>query len=76
MDEIQAAVLSVKLMGLDKDNERRREVAKYYSENIKNPHIKLPFVGKWEGHVFHQFVIRCQTRDKLQQFCKIMGLKL
>lgn len=42
LDEIQAAVLDVKLKYLDKDNERRREIATYYRENVKNPKIILP----------------------------------
>lgn len=42
LDEMQAAVLDVKLKGLDEDNQRRREIAKFYRENIKNPAIILP----------------------------------
>lgn len=45
LDEIQAAVLKVKLKYLDKDNQKRREVAKYYCENIKNPKIILPLIA-------------------------------
>ena len=43
LDEIQAAVLDVKLKYLDEDNEKRREIAEYYLENIKNPKIILPY---------------------------------
>ena len=49
LDEIQAAVLDVKLKHLDEDNLRRRKVAQYYIENIKNPDIVLPKVADWDA---------------------------
>lgn len=67
LDEIQAAVLDIKLEYLDKDNQRRREIAKYYRENIKNPKIILPKVYDENAHVWHIFAIRCENRDKLQK---------
>ncbi len=67
MDEIQAAILSVKLKYLDADNDRRRELARYYLGNISNPHIILPNTKDWDAHVFHLFVIRTNYRDKLQK---------
>ena len=67
LDEIQAAVLDVKLRHLDEDNARRKEVAKYYIENIKNPDVVLPIVKDWDAHVFHIFPIRCARRDELQK---------
>lgn len=74
LDEIQAAVLRVKLKGLDKDNLRRREIANYYCENIKNIKISLPDI-KDEGsllkrldHVWHLFVIKTKQRDQLQEY--------
>lgn len=71
IDEIQAAVLNVKLPYLDEENTRRREIAKYYIENITNPAIALPKLPKDElTHVWHVFVVRCQQRDKLQQYLK------
>ncbi len=48
LDEIQAAILRVKLPRLDADNQRRREIAQYYSENIKHPDIILPTVNSSE----------------------------
>ncbi len=65
LDEIQAAILSVKLSGLDQDNWRRKEVARYYLEHINHPEIALPTVSDWEAHVFHLFVIRSARRDAL-----------
>ena len=70
LDEIQAAVLDVKLPHLDKDNQRRREISKYYRENIKNPAIILPKTYDEMAHVWHVFAVRTQNRDKLQQYLK------
>lgn len=68
LDEIQAAVLSIKLRYLNEDNARRQEVAKYYIEHIKNTAIVLPKVENWSSNVFHIFPIRCEKRDKLQKY--------
>jgi dTDP-4-amino-4,6-dideoxygalactose transaminase len=65
LDEIQAAVLDVKLKYLDTDNARRREIAKYYRENIKNPRIILPNVYDEMAHVWHLFVVRAEDREGL-----------
>jgi len=67
MDEIQAAFLSAKLKYLDTENEIRREIADYYSDNIKNEQIILPMqeIHK-DSHVHHIFVIRTKEQDKLQ----------
>jgi len=67
LDEIQAGILDVKLPYLDKDNERRREIAKYYRENIKNSKITLPKTYDEKAHVWHVFVVRCADRDGLQK---------
>lgn len=68
LDEIQAAVLDVKLKHLDEDVELRKKVAKKYLEGIKNPKIVLPKIFDWNQHVFHLFPIICENRDELQQF--------
>lgn len=68
LDEIQAAVLNMKLSYLDEITSSRREIAKYYVENIKNPKIILPQVKDWDAHVFHIFAIRCTKRDALQKY--------
>lgn len=67
LDEIQAAVLDIKLKYLDADNTKRREIAEYYQENIKNPKIILPKTYDKEAHVWHVFVIRCNDRENLQK---------
>ena len=70
MDELQAAVIKIKLKGLNEDNCKRRDVAELYLREIHNEHIILPSqpVSK-ENHVWHLFVIRVKAnRDKLQQY--------
>lgn len=71
LDELQAAFLDVKLKYLDAENQRRREIAQYYCENIKHPDIILPTANgqqlKAKSHVWHLFVIYTQNRNKLQE---------
>lgn len=68
LDEIQAAVLDVKLKFLDEDNQRRREISKYYRENIKNSKIILPKTYDEKSHVWHVFVVRTTERDRFQKY--------
>ena len=68
LDEIQAAVLSVKLKYLDSDNQCRKDIAKFYIENIKNQNIVLPKVSDYNSNVFHIFPILCKRRDELQVY--------
>lgn len=75
LDEIQAAVLDVKLKYLDKDNDRRREIAKYYRENIKNPKIILPETYDENASVWHVFVVRTQNRDEFQKYLSDNGIQ-
>lgn len=75
LDEIQAAILDVKLPYLDSDNARRREISKYYRENIKNPEIILPKVYDENSHVWHIFPIRTKNRDNLQKYLEENGIQ-
>lgn len=75
LDEIQAALLAVKLKYLDAETIRRREAANYYLRNISNPKITLPSVTTEEGHVFHVFVIRVQDREHFQQYLSTNGIE-
>lgn len=70
LDEIQAAILDVKIPYLDSDNTRRREISKYYRENIKNPKIILPKVYDENAHVWHVFAVRTEQRDEFQEYLK------
>ena len=74
LDEIQAAMLSVKLKYLDQDNQKRRAVARFYRENIVNPQIVLPQVKNEESHVWHIFAVRCARRDELQKYLSDNGI--
>ena len=74
LDEIQAAVLDVKLKYLIEDNAHRKEVAKYYIDNIKNPLITLPDILPYEQNVFHLFPILCEKRDDLQKYLEDNGV--
>ena len=57
-DEIQAAMLRVKLRHLDKEIEERRTIAEYYSAHIDDAKVVLPAVRERESHVWHLFVVR------------------
>ena len=74
LDELQAAFLRVKLRYLDERNERRRQVAIFYLENIKNPIFSLPEEGNTLGHVWHLFVVRSLHRDSLQSYLAGKGI--
>lgn len=74
LDEIQAAVLDVKLKYLVEDNAHRKEVAKYYIENIKNPLITIPDTLPYESNAFHLFPIMCEKRDELQKYLEENGV--
>ncbi len=75
MDEVQAAVLDVKLPRLDADNERRRQLAKIYFERIDNPLITLPQMPKnSDEHVFYVFPVRCPARDELKAYLSERGI--
>ena len=71
LDEMQAAMLRVKLRHLDTETQRRREVAIAYAKGITNPAIKLPIspdstLENLANHAFHLFVIQTKNRDNLQ----------
>lgn len=74
LDEIQAALLSVRLSHLDELTNERYEIADYYLKNIKNDKIDLPKTREGAGNVYHQFVIRCKTRDDLIKYLDEKGV--
>ena len=75
LDEIQAAVLDVKLRNLDEDNAHRKEIARYYLENIRNPQIITPQVEDWDANVFHIFPVRFPKRELLQKYLSDNGVQ-
>ena len=74
LDEIQAAVLDVKLRHLDEAVVLRKRVAKKYYEGIKNSKIQLIKVNDWEQRAFHLFPILCEDRDELQKYLEENGV--
>lgn len=75
LDEMQAAMLRVKLRHLDEDVQRRRAVARRYLDAIAHPLIALPAVTSPERHVWHLFVIRSSHRDALQSYLGRHGIQ-
>lgn len=75
LDELQAAVLYVKLRHLDEDNQWRQQVAAYYYDHIKNPLIALPKHLPNENNVYHLFPILCDKRDELQRYLVERGVQ-
>ncbi|MGH2372908.1 MAG: DegT/DnrJ/EryC1/StrS family aminotransferase [bacterium] len=67
LDEMQAAILRVKLRWLDIWNARRRRVAATYLEDLRTAGIVLPFVPEWAEPCWHLFVVRSQRRDALRE---------
>jgi dTDP-4-amino-4,6-dideoxygalactose transaminase len=75
LDEMQAALLRVKLRYLDEEVEKRRAIAHYYLQNIKNKHIVLSTLRAEDNHVWHLFVIRTKNRDALQKYLLDNGIQ-
>lgn len=75
LDEIQAAVLNIKLASLDKWNMQRREIANRYLERIKNPLILLPERAQnEEEHVYHIFAVRTECREDFKKYLEQNGI--
>lgn len=80
LDEIQAAMLSVKLKYLDEQAAQRRQIAQIYQDGINNPAITLPLSSGvsalgLSSHVWHLFVVRCDQRDALQKHLTTLGVQ-
>ena len=74
LDEVQAAVLDVKLKYLVEDNAMRKQVANYYYDHINNPLITLPDRLPDEQNAYHLFPILCDQRDALHDYLEINGV--
>lgn len=74
LDEIQAAVLDVKLKYLVEDNAQRKQVANYYYDHIKNPLMTLPDRLPDNQNVYHLFPILCEKRDELHDYLEKNGV--
>ena len=74
LDEIQAAVLRVKLRYLDEWTDRRRETATQYRQLLYNSNVQLPCERQWAKHVYHLFVIRVNKRNDLKDYLQERGV--
>ena len=70
LDELQAAILRVKLHYLDRENARRRDLARLYNACLSATTLTLPKVRDDAHHVYHQYVVRSERRDALRAFLK------
>ena len=75
LDEIQAAILRVKLKYLDEDTEKRRAVAEQYLSAITHPQLVLPHVAIYGTHAWHLFVVRLKERDALAAHLQQAGIQ-
>lgn len=75
LDELQAAILNVKLKYIEKWTSERQLIAKKYDQLLsKNPKITVPYIDPKVQHVYHLYVIKVDKRDQLQQFLKEKGI--
>lgn len=75
LDEMQAAILNIKLKYLIEDNNKRKAIAQFYTNNINNELIYLPKVDNSEKHAWHLYVIRTTSRKKLQNYLQKKGVQ-
>ena len=75
LDDIQAAILSVKLPHLDSWNARRAACAEYYRTELADTPLQLPVVPAWSSHAWHLYVVRTPERDQLQAALRAEGIE-
>ncbi len=74
LDEMQAALLRIKLRGLDKVNAFRNDVAQKLIEGINNPKVELPAIGENRTHVWHIFAIMTENKEELKKYLEENGI--
>ena len=74
LDEIQAAMLRVKLRYLDHENDTRAAVARAYNDSINNPRVKTPVIFDGMRQTWHQYVVRVEDRDAFRHFLEENGV--
>ena len=75
LDELQAALLRIKLKYLDQDNEYRQQIALRYIREINNPLLRLPSEEYAKNSVHHIFPVLCEQRDRLQEYLREHGVE-
>lgn len=74
LDELQAGLLRVRLTHMEELTRERRRIAERYTKELSNPKITLPAVREGADSVWHQYVIRCEERDRLMEYLKEKGI--
>ncbi|MBI3600079.1 MAG: DegT/DnrJ/EryC1/StrS family aminotransferase, partial [Nitrospinae bacterium] len=74
LDELQAAILRVKLCYLDEENRKRQDMAAIYSKRLSKTSLILPACASDMTHVYHQYVARSSQRDALREFLQKKGI--
>jgi len=74
LDELQAAILRVKLRYLDEENSKRQALASVYNERLSSSNLILPVCNSDVTHVYHQYVVRSSHRDALREFLQKKGI--
>ena len=75
LDELQAAILRVKLPHLDSNNMHRSQIAHFYLDHLHNPLVNIPSPMDEKGNVWHQFPVFCNNRDALIEHLKVSGVE-
>lgn len=74
LDELQAAILRVKLRHLDADNAKRKNLAAFYNERLADSALQLPHIRPNVEHVFHLYVVKTDHREALIDYLKASGI--
>jgi dTDP-4-amino-4,6-dideoxygalactose transaminase len=74
LDDLHAAILSVKLKRIDQWNDRRREIAAMYTQGLKDTGLKLPYEKPGYRHVYHLYVIETEQRDEMLKYLNDAGI--
>ncbi|MSS44459.1 DegT/DnrJ/EryC1/StrS family aminotransferase, partial [Anaerosalibacter bizertensis] len=74
LDEVQAAILRIKLPLLDEWNEKRRENAKFYNQQLSNTELVTPNEDDYVKHVYHMYILQSEKREELVEFLKENGI--
>lgn len=74
LDEIQAAILRIKLPYLDQWNEKRRQIARYYNEELKDAKLVTPYEDDKVRHIYHMYVLQSERREETVAYLKEKGI--
>jgi len=74
LDEIQAAILRVKLKYLNEWNDKRRENAKFYNENLKDTRLVTPYEENNVKHIYHLYILQSEKREEIVEFLNRKGI--